>query len=224
VSRDCFVVAIDGPSGAGKSTVARRVAERLGLRYLDTGALYRAVGLAALEAGISPTDAGALEPLLARIRIALGEDGRVLLDGRDVAALIRTQEVGEAASKVSSLGAVRAALIDLQRAAACPPGAVAEGRDMGTVVFPDADLKVFLDADVDERARRRALELQGRGHAVAAADVRAEISERDLRDSTRSVAPLRVAPGSLVLDSTALTVDDVVARIVKEAASRRASK
>jgi cytidylate kinase len=224
VSRECFVVAIDGPSGAGKSTVARRVADRLGLRYLDTGALYRAVGLAALEAGISPTDPAALAPLLERIHIALGEAGRVLLDGRDVASLIRTQAVGEAASKVSSLREVRAALIDLQRAAACPPGAVAEGRDVGTVVFPNADLKVFLDANVDERARRRAAELQGRGHDATQASVKAEMMERDHRDSTRSVAPLRAAPDSVVLDSTGLGIDDVVTRIVKEASSRRAGK
>jgi cytidylate kinase len=219
-SSDCFVVAIDGPSGAGKSTVARRVAERLQFHFLDSGALYRALALAVLEAGLDPLDSAALDALLARVRVELDDDGRVLLDGRDVAGRIRTEEVSQAASKLSSLPAVREALIALQRTAARAPGTVAEGRDMGTVVFPDAPLKIFLDAEVAERARRRAEELQRRGENVDLEAVRAEMIQRDLRDRTREVAPLRAAPDAMIVDSTALTADEVVETIVAEASRR----
>jgi cytidylate kinase len=219
---DCFVVTIDGPSGAGKSTVARRVAASLGFQYLDSGALYRAVALAAIESNVEFGDPVALNRLLGGLRIQLGANGSVLLNGRDVAGLIRTEQVSQAASKVSSLDAVRAALIDLQRGAVAPPGSVVEGRDMGTVVFPDAGLKIFLDADVDERARRRTLELQGRGQNAVLEDVRAEMVERDRRDRTRVVAPLRPAEDAVLLDSTRLTISQVVETIAGEARRRGA--
>jgi cytidylate kinase len=220
--RGCFVVTIDGPSGAGKSTVARRVAASLGFQYLDSGALYRAVALAAIESNVDLADSVALNALLGGLRIQLGAGGGVFLNGRDVAGLIRTEHVSQAASRVSSLESVRAALIDLQRGAAAPPGSVVEGRDMGTVVFPDAALKIFLDADVDERARRRTVELQGRGQHAVFEDVRAEMAERDLRDRTRALAPLRAAEGAVVLDTTRLTIDQVVETIVGEARRRGA--
>ena len=218
----CFIVAIDGPSGAGKSTVARHVAKSLGYHFLDSGALYRALALAALRAGVGPEDKAGLAGVLGRLRIELGEAGSVLLDGREVAHEIRTESVSQAASKLSSLPEVRAALIGLQRSAARSPGTVAEGRDMGTVVFPDAQLKVFLDADPAERATRRALELRARDPAVDVEEVKAEMVERDRRDRTRAVAPLRAAGDAVVVDSTALTIDEVVDRIVAEA-TRRAS-
>jgi cytidylate kinase len=177
-----------------------------------------------LDAGVDPVDEAGLKPLLGRVRIELADDGRVLLGGQDVASRIRTQEVGQAASKLSSLRAVRAALIALQRKAARPPGTVAEGRDMGTVVFPDASLKIFLDADADERARRRAAELSARGENADPARVKAEMGERDRRDRTRSLAPLVAAPDAVVMDSTTLSADEVVARIVAEARRRATSR
>jgi cytidylate kinase len=215
-----LVIAIDGPSGAGKSTVARRVAQSLGYHFLDSGALYRAVALAALRAGVAPEDKHALARLLGSLSVKLGEGGSVLLGGKDVAGEIRTEKVSQAASKFSSLPEVRAALIGLQRDAARAPGTVAEGRDIGTVVFPDAELKVFLDADPEERATRRALELKARDAAIDVEKVKAEMVERDRRDRTRAVAPLKAASDAVIVDSTRLTIDEVVGRIVAEAASR----
>jgi cytidylate kinase len=223
VSRECFIIAIDGPAGVGKSTTSRRVAEDLGLRYLDSGALYRAVGLAALEAGVDLNDAVALSRLASSLEIESSEQGRVvLLDGRDVSARIRTSEVSQAASRVSAHPQVREALIDLQRGAAKPPGTVAEGRDIGTVIFPHADLKIFLDADPQERARRRAAEMVAKAGSTEIDNVKREMAERDRRDSTRVVAPLEAAPDALIIDSTELGIDEVVEGIVKEARRRRA--
>lgn len=223
MTRDCFVVAIDGPSGAGKSTVAKQVAKRLSFQYLDSGALYRAVALAALEGGVNLDDPVAVGALVRGLDVQLVAGGAVLLDTRDVSGLIRTEAVSQAASKVSSLRAVREALIDLQRHAARAPGCVVEGRDMGTIVFPDAGLKVFLDADVEERALRRTKELQSRGEGAVLAEVLAEMRERDRRDSTRALAPLRAAADAVVLDSTKLAIEEVVARIVAEARKRGVS-
>ncbi len=222
MSDRCFIVTIDGPSGAGKSTVARRVAERLGFRYLDSGALYRALALAALQAGTDVDDPAELAELLARVHVELDEDGRVLLDGRDVSREIRDQQVGQMASRMSAFPAVRKALIGLQRAAARAPGIVAEGRDMGTVVFPHAELKIFLDATLEERARRRAAELHARGVETPIQSVREEIRQRDLRDRERELAPLRAAPDAIVLDSTGLGIDEVVALIVAHVTGRGA--
>lgn len=199
-----MVIAIDGPAGAGKSSVARAVAERLGFTYLDSGAMYRAVALAARERGLAPA---AVAP---EIRIELGR--RTLLDGRDVSAEIRTREVSEAASRAASDPAVRDAMVAEQRRLLADGDWVAEGRDIGTVVAPEAELKVYLTADPAERARRRAAEL-----GVDPATVLAEQTIRDQRDESREHSPLLAAPGAAVIDTTALTLDEVVERIVRSA-------
>jgi cytidylate kinase len=216
-SEDCIVVAVDGPAGAGKSTVARRVAAALGFGYVDSGALYRAAALAALRAGVDLADAEAVASAVAGARIDLLDDSRrVLLAGDDVSADIRTPEVSQIASKISAFAPVRAALVELQRSARRKPGIVADGRDIGTVIFPRAQLKVFLDADPAERARRRTAELVDGGKPAKLADVRREMDERDQRDRSREVAPLRPAPDAVTIDSTSLGIDEVVARIVHE--------
>jgi CMP/dCMP kinase len=206
------VIAIDGPVGAGKSTAARGLARALGYTYLNTGAMYRAVAIAAREAAISP-DAPDLEkrlaPLLASIRI--GFDGeRLLLDARDVTALAAEPAIGDLASRLSALRAVRERMRDLQRAAGEGGAVVMEGRDIGTVVFPDAEFKFYLDADVTERARRRHAELVHKGAAITLAEVAGQLRERDARDSERELAPLRAAADAVVIDSTGLTLDQVI--------------
>ncbi|HVA41762.1 MAG TPA: (d)CMP kinase [Candidatus Binataceae bacterium] len=213
------IVAIDGPVGAGKSTVARALARALGFEYLNTGAMYRAVAIAAREAGIdggalvSDGAATALEarlrPLLEAISIELAGD-RVLLDGRDITAATREPAIGDLASRLSALAPVRARLQELQRAAGAAGGVVMEGRDIGTVIFPDAEIKFFLVADVAERARRRWAELTAKGVAIALAEVRAELEERDRRDAGRALDPLRAAPDAIEIDSTARGVEQVV--------------
>lgn len=224
MSSECFIVAIDGPAGAGKSTTARAVAERLALSYLDSGALYRAVALAALDSDVSLDDGVAVARVAAGLQVDLdAANNRVRLDGRDVSSEIRTSRVSQAASKVSAHPEVRQALVALQRAAARPPGTVAEGRDIGTVIFPEADLKVFLDADPRERARRRSEEMQGASSAERVRDVEREMAERDRRDATRAVAPLQAAADALVIDSSHLAIDEVVECIVKEAERRRSA-
>jgi cytidylate kinase len=221
VSTAVFIVAIDGPGGAGKSTTARAVAERLGLSYLDTGALYRCVALRAMEEGLAIDDGPRIAEIARNLDVRFAAGSRsVSLGGRDVSTDIRTPEISQAASKVSALSPVREALIDLQRRSARAPGTVAEGRDMGTVIFPNAQLKVFLHATVDERARRRAADLRGLGRADDIAEVRAQLAERDARDSERAIAPLRRAPDAVVLDTTDLAFEEVVDRIVAEARSR----
>jgi cytidylate kinase len=214
----CFVVAIDGPAGAGKSTVARRVAVELGYGYVDSGALYRAAALAALRAQVAVDDADAVAAAIATAEIGLSADSRSV--GEEVAEAIRTPEVSQAASKVSALPAVRAALVDLQRRAAHPPGIVADGRDIGTVIFPEAELKVFLDADPGERAKRRTNELIEGGKSANLAEVRREMEERDSRDRNRDVAPLRPADDAVIVDSTAMGIDEVVSLIVNEIRAR----
>jgi cytidylate kinase len=198
-----MVIAIDGPAGAGKSTVARALARELGFTYMDSGAMYRCVALAALRAGVDPV------AVAAAVRIELGE--RVLLGGEDVTDAIRTPEVSEAASRAAADPAVREAMVAEQRRLLTGGGDwVAEGRDIGTVVAPDASLKVFPDADPGERARRRAAEL-----GVAPATVLAEQTIRDERDRTRTVSPLAPAAGAVVLDTTGLSLDEVVERVVR---------
>jgi len=220
-----FILAIDGPAGAGKSTTAMAIATALGFSYLDSGALYRCVALAALEAGVSPHDDAALGSLASRVEIRQAAGGRFVLDGRDVTGEIRSPEVSQAASRISACPSVRQALVAIQRASVLPPGTVAEGRDIGTVIFPDADLKIFLDAQPAERAKRRALELEARSAApVSIAKVGEDMAERDRRDSTRKVAPLARADDALVMDTTSLTFDDVVARIVAAVAERRRNR
>ncbi len=202
------IVAIDGPAGAGKSTVARALARALGFTYMDSGAMYRSVALAAAQRGVEPAEAAA------SIRIELsgntgGEGGRVLLDGADVTSAIRAPEISEAASRAAAEPAVRRAMVAQQRRLLEHGDWVAEGRDIGTVVAPDADVKVFLTADPRERARRRAAEL--------GADVQTVLAEqalRDERDRGREHSPLRPAPGAVVLDATDLTVPEVVDRVI----------
>ncbi len=225
MSAGCFVVTIDGPAGAGKSTTARAVAERLGLRYLDSGALYRALALAAIEEGIDLEDEQALADLAGRRRIAVDPDtGGVELDGQPVEDKIRSPEVAQAASRVSRFPAVRRALIGVQRSVVRPPGAVAEGRDMGTVVFPDADLKIFLDAELEERVRRRARDLGVARGSTEFERLRAELQERDERDQRRALAPLRAARDAIRVDSTRMSQEQVIERIVREAECRRSAK
>ena len=197
-----MVVAIDGPAGAGKSSVARAVASELGFTYLDSGAMYRAVALAALERGMDPAE------VAPQVRISLGD--RVLLDGNDVTETIRQPSISEAASRAAADPAVRAAMVAEQRRLLSCGEWVAEGRDIGTVVAPDAEVKVFLTADPAERARRRAVEL-----GIDPATVLAEQAIRDERDRTREHSPLAPAPGAVILDSTGLTLDEVVAQVVK---------
>lgn len=212
------VIAIDGPSGSGKGTVSRRVAAALGWRLLDSGALYRLVALAGERAGLAPDDqagharlAGALD-----IRFEVDEDGgeRVLLDGDVVTREIRSEKAGNAASRVAAWPAVRSALFATQRRFMQPPGLVADGRDMGSVVFPDARLKIFLTASADERARRRHKQLKEKGLNVNLAALSAEIAERDRRDATREVAPLVACEDAVVIDSTSLGIDAVVDKVL----------
>ncbi len=206
------IVAIDGPVGAGKSTVARRLAQALGFAYVNTGAMYRAVALAARAAGIAPDDTeleAKLARLLGAITISFAGD-RILLDGRDVTDELSAPEIGDSASRLSTLGVVRAAMRELQRKAGAAGGVVMEGRDIGTAIFPDAEFKFFLDADVALRARRRYVELAARGVATNFDQVLAELRERDRRDRGRELAPLRQAPDALLVDSSGLTIDQVV--------------
>lgn len=213
-----FIVAIDGPAGAGKSTIAKLAAERLGLMRVDTGAIYRAVALVATERGLSDEEEIAAA---ARAIDLLFDGGRVLIGARDVSSAIRTQEISQSASRVSALPAVRAALLELQRrlGRAHAKGAVLEGRDIGTVVFPDAEVKVFLTASPEERARRRVKDLEASGQPADYAEVLASIRERDERDSSRAVAPLKPAADAVPLDTTALSLEEVleaITRIVRE--------
>jgi cytidylate kinase len=218
------IVAIDGPAGAGKSTVTRRVAQRLGFRILDTGALYRSVALAAERARASFDDeagvAAIAAAMAARRAVDFVPDGglgqKVLLDGEDVTLAIRTQAMSDGASRVSALPRVRAALLELQRSIGRAGGVVVEGRDIGSVVFPDAEAKFFLTASAEERARRRHAELTERGQDVAYDTVLNEVRERDARDTERSVAPLIQAPDARPIDSSHLTIDQVVQGIVDE--------
>lgn len=215
------VVAIDGPSGAGKSTVARQLAQRLGFGFLDTGAMYRAITWHFLQEGCAPAECtGEADHGLARMQRSLQHarlelvGGRVVLNGRDVTSHLRTREVESQVSAVSALSFVRAAMRDLQRLVAAAGPVVAEGRDMGSVVFPQAKWKVYLDAAPSERARRRSQDFARQGRVVSENDVLDEILVRDRLDSTRSDAPLRQAPDALYVDSTGLTTEVVVARLL----------
>ena len=211
-----LVVAIDGPAGAGKSTIARRVASKLGFIYIDTGAMYRAVALWAIRAGVDLDDMQKLEQLAraARIEFQAGST-QLTLNGEDITEAIRTPELGDAASRVSTVGGVRRALVEKQREMAASASVVMEGRDIGTVVFPDAKIKIFLDARPEERATRRSRELREKGVATDTSDIARQIAERDHRDRTRQEAPLLQAPDAVYLDSTSLSLDEVEATVLK---------
>jgi cytidylate kinase len=218
------LITIDGPSGSGKGTIARRVASSLGFHLLDSGALYRLVALAATRQGLAPDDepghAGVARTLDVEFGVDEAGEERVLLAGEVVTREIRTEAAGGEASRVAAMPSVRAALLDRQRAFARPPGLVADGRDMGTVVFPDAPLKLYLTASPEERARRRHKQLKEKGLTVTIARLSQEIRERDLRDSSRPVAPLRPAVDAIHLDSTGLTIEQVVEQVLALARSR----
>jgi cytidylate kinase len=209
------VIAIDGPAGAGKSTIARRVAARLGFTYIDTGAMYRAVALWALRQRLDPSDRHHMEQLALAAAIELDAGNRVLLNGEEVTEAIRTPEVAQAASMVAVVPGVRRAMVEKQREMGARTSVVMEGRDIGSVVFPDADVKVFLDADPQERVRRRLLESEAKGETTTAQALAEQIRERDQRDSTRAEAPLTQAPDAVYLDSTGLTPDEVEEAVLK---------
>jgi CMP/dCMP kinase len=218
------VIAVDGPSGSGKGTISRHVAARLGFHLLDSGALYRLVALAGTRAGLRPDDVAGHAAVADGLDVVFGVDSRgeevVSLQGVDVTREIRTETAGAAASRVAAMAPVRTALLHRQRAFAQPPGLVADGRDMGTVVFPAAPLKIFLTASAAERARRRHKQLMEKGVTVNLADLSQEIQERDRRDSDRVVAPLRSAEDAVVLDSTGLGIEEVVEKVLALARSR----
>ncbi|WP_089724279.1 (d)CMP kinase [Candidatus Thiosymbion oneisti] len=208
------VVTIDGPSGTGKGTIAELLARRLGWHCLDSGALYRTLGLAAQRRGLDPDAVAALAALASTMQVEF-RDRRVLLDGEDVSEAIRTQAVGNAASRIAVHGPVRERLLARQREAASLPGLVADGRDMGSVVFPDAPLKLFLTASTEERAKRRYKQLRQKGLDVSLSPLVREIRERDERDASRSAAPLKPPLGALVVDTTAMTIAEVLVRVLE---------
>jgi cytidylate kinase len=217
-----LIVTIDGPAGAGKSTVARQLAVRLGYLYLDTGALYRAVAWKVRTAGVDPSDARAVAALLPGLQVSMDQRGdgmHVAVDGRDVTHELRTPEISAVASQVSAIPAVRDWLLPVQRKVGETGGIVAEGRDLGTRVFPSADAKFFLDADVTTRSARRQKDLAGAGRTVPLAQTKQEIEARDERDRSRAIAPLVPAADAEVIDSSALTVEQVLDRMMAKIAA-----
>jgi len=212
------VITIDGPSGAGKGTVARIVAEQLGWHLLDSGAIYRVLAVAAQHHNISVEDEESLLPIAAHLdvqfQICVEGEGKVILEGEDVSNAIRTEEIGAIASKVAAFPRIREALLRRQRAFKVSPGLVADGRDMGTVVFLDAPIKVFLTASAEERAQRRFIQLKEKGFDVKIGRLLDDIRQRDERDQNRKVAPLIPAEGALIIDSTELSINEVVSKIL----------
>jgi CMP/dCMP kinase len=212
------IVTIDGPSGSGKGTISREVARRLGWQLLDSGALYRLVALAGAKAGLSADDQPGHARLALDMRVRFGADAVgdevIQLSGEDVSKAVRSETAGQGASRVAAWPMVRDALLDRQRGFVGPPGLVADGRDMGTVIFPQADLKIFLTASAVERAQRRYKQLKDKGFAASLPALSREIAERDQRDTSRAVAPLRPADDAIVLDSTGLSIEAVIAKVL----------
>lgn len=208
------VATLDGPAGAGKGTVSRAIAKRLGWHYLDSGAIYRALAVAVEDAGLALGDAEGIAALAARMELDFraGDEPAVILNGRDISARITTEAIGSITSKIAALGPVRAALLQKQREFRKAPGLVADGRDMGTVVFPDAECKIYLTASAEERARRRYKQLKEKGIDVSLSSLTKEIEERDRRDTERREAPLKMAEGAVLVDSSAMGIDEVITR------------
>ncbi len=216
-SADVPVIAIDGPGGSGKGTLSTRLAEHLGWHFLDSGALYRLTALAVMKNSVPVDDEAALGALAARldIRFETSRDGvKALLDGEDVSDRLRGEAVGVVASKIAATPAVRAALVKRQRQFRRLPGLVADGRDMGTVIFPDADLKIFLTASAEIRAQRRHKQLKEKGESVNLSRLFREIKARDLRDQSRSIAPLKAAEDAVIIDSTDLSIEQVLTKVI----------
>jgi CMP/dCMP kinase len=221
-TRKRIVIAIDGPAGAGKSTIARRLAGKLGITYIDTGAMYRAVALWALRQNIDTGDMHRMEQLALAAEIELSP-GRISLNGEDVTDEIREPAVTNAASRAAVIPGVRRAMVAKQRAMGERTSVVMEGRDIGTVVFPNADIKVYLDANPGERVRRRLQEVNAKGTAISESELAQQIAERDRRDSTRAEAPLSQAPDAIYLDTTQLGIDEVEEAILKVVRARTAN-
>jgi cytidylate kinase len=228
------IITIDGPSGSGKGTVSRQIADRLRWRLLDSGALYRLVAFAGQQQGLAPDDEAGHTRVAHSldVKFGLGPEGgeRIWLEDQEVSSRIRTEQAGEGASRVAAMPGVRAALLDRQRAFATAPGLVADGRDMGTVVFPGAGLKIYLTATPQERARRRYNQLnqlnnqlKGKGPSANLAALSLEIAERDRRDANRPIAPLRPADDAVIVDSTSMSIEEVVDRVLELAAARLAA-
>lgn len=212
------VITIDGPSGSGKGTLSQMLARHLGYHLLDSGALYRLVALAAIKEGVNLLDEGRVSLVATRLNVVFNLDNdssaQILLDGAEVTQLIRQESVGMGASQVAAYPEVRAALLERQRKFALPPGLVADGRDMGTTVFPDAQIKLFLTASAEARAERRYKQLSAKGATVDMSELVRDIKERDERDSNRTVSPLRPAEDAIIIDSTAMTIEEVFARML----------